>query len=54
MDRLEGRETDAATPLQGLWSIIVASAAQESIHTGQAVAIDEFITAHDLDALTGS
>jgi predicted dehydrogenase len=54
MDRLEGRETDAATPLQGLWSIIVAAAAQESIHSGQAVAIDEFITAHDLDALTGS
>lgn len=42
-DRLDGATTDAATPLQGLWSIIVASAAQESIRSGQAVAIDEFV-----------
>ena len=54
MDRLDGRDTDAATPLQGLWSIIVAAAAQESIHSGQAIAIEEFITANDLDALLGS
>ncbi len=53
MDRLQGRDTDAATPLQGLWSIIVASAAQESMLSGEAVAIDEFITANDLGKVTG-
>ncbi len=51
MDRLDGKDTDAATPLQGLWSIIVASAAQESMDTGRAVAVDDFIAAHELAPL---
>ena len=48
MDQLEGRSVDAATPLQGLWSMIVASAAQESIATGQAVDIKPFMQVNNL------
>jgi len=48
LDRLEGKTTDGATPEQGLWAMIVASAAQQSIATGQAVDIPAFITEHDL------
>ena len=48
MDQLEGRSVDAATPLQGLWSMIVASAAQDSMATGQAVDIAPFMQANNL------
>lgn len=48
MDQLEGRSVDAATPLQGLWSMIVASAAQTSMATGQAVDIAQFMKANNL------
>ncbi len=48
MDQLEGKSVDAATPLQGLWSMIVASAAQASMATGQAVNIEQFMQANDL------
>lgn len=53
MDRLDGLETDAATPMQGLWSIIVATAAQESIKTGQSVDIDNFIESNGLGGTLG-
>ncbi|MGB2260336.1 MAG: Gfo/Idh/MocA family protein [Porticoccaceae bacterium] len=48
MDQLEGKQVDAATPLQGLWSMIVASAAQESMASGQAVDIKQFMQANGL------
>jgi predicted dehydrogenase len=48
IDQLDGKTSDAATPLQGLWSIVVAAAAQESVATGQPVAIDTFIEQNDL------
>ncbi len=48
MDRLDGKDSDAATPLQGLWSIIVAAAAQESVDTEQPVGIEDFIERHAL------
>jgi hypothetical protein len=48
MDQLEGKQVDAATPLQGLWSMIVASAAQESMARGQAVDIKQFMQANGL------
>ena len=35
---------DAATPQQALWSLIVASAAQHSMATGQAVDVATFCT----------
>ena len=47
-DRLDGLATDAATPLQGLWSIVVAAAAEESRASGNPVDIGEFTTAHEL------
>lgn len=48
MDQLEGQSVDAATPLQGLWSMIVASAAQSSMATGQAIDIKQFMQANNL------
>jgi len=43
MDQLDGKSVECATVEQGLWSMIVASAAQHSIATGQAVSIDDFL-----------
>ncbi|MEK9544273.1 MAG: gfo/Idh/MocA family oxidoreductase, partial [Luminiphilus sp.] len=40
--QLEGGEADAATPLQGFWSLVVASAAQQSLASGEVILIDEF------------
>jgi hypothetical protein len=48
MDQLEGLSVDAATPLQGLWSMIVASAAQASMASGQAIDIKQFMMANNL------
>ena len=39
---------DAATPLQGLWSMIVASAAQASVASGQAIDVNQFMQANYL------
>lgn len=47
-DRLEGKETDSATPEQGLWAMIVASAAQHSSATGLPVEIEDYIAEHEL------
>jgi myo-inositol 2-dehydrogenase/D-chiro-inositol 1-dehydrogenase len=52
IDRLEGKATDAATPLQGLWAIIVASAAQASIAGGEPVSIPDFLIANRLHRAT--
>ena len=51
VDRLDGRETDSADPLQGLWSIIVATAAQESMRAGRPVDVPEWVRRHDLDGV---
>ena len=48
MDQLEGLSVDAATCRQGLWSMIVASAAQASMASGQAVDIKQFMMANNL------
>jgi myo-inositol 2-dehydrogenase/D-chiro-inositol 1-dehydrogenase len=48
MDQLDGIVSDSATPLQGLWSIIVASAAQHSMQTGQVVDIRKFMLDNNL------
>ncbi|MEM6513908.1 MAG: Gfo/Idh/MocA family oxidoreductase [Pseudomonadota bacterium] len=50
-DQLDGQSVDAATPLQGLWSIVVASAAQQSSATGESVRINDLISEHGLDRL---
>ncbi|GAB5499881.1 MAG: hypothetical protein PsegKO_21920 [Pseudohongiellaceae bacterium] len=52
IDRLEGKASDAATPLQGLWAIIVASAAQTAMASGQPVDIDNYLAENSLLELT--
>lgn len=51
MDQLDGRQVDCATVEQGLWSMIVASAAQESMASGQAVNIHSFLKSQQLEHL---
>ena len=51
MDRLEGKVVDSASPMQGMWAMVVASAAQQSLSSGQPVAVDEFIVENDLHTL---
>ncbi|MFK7865297.1 MAG: Gfo/Idh/MocA family protein [Pseudohongiellaceae bacterium] len=43
IEKLDGGEPDSATPLQGLWALIVASAAQESIRIGMPVLIKDYL-----------
>lgn len=43
IERLDGVDTDSATPEQGLWSLIVASAAQESIERKSVVVIEDYL-----------
>lgn len=50
-DQLEGKAVDCATPLQGMWAMIVASAAQESIRSGQPIEISELIAREKLASL---
>ena len=53
LDRIEGKAVEAATPEQGLWSMLVASAAQESSRSGQAVDIGDYAASNDLTRLLG-
>lgn len=48
INRMEGRASTAATAQEGLWSIIVAAAAQESIVKGQVVRINDFLKAEGI------
>jgi len=43
VDQFEGKDVDCATAEQGLWAVIVACAAQESITTDQPILIEEFL-----------
>lgn len=43
VDQLEGKVVDCATAMQGMWAMIVASAAQHSMADGQVVDVEEFI-----------
>ena len=51
IDRLDGKPSDSATPLEGLWSIVVAAAAQASSDSGKPVDIDAFTSGHGLTTL---
>lgn len=51
VDRLDGRPSDSATPMEGLWSIIVAAAAQASSDSGEPVDIDAFASEHGVAAM---
>ncbi|MFT7288713.1 MAG: myo-inositol 2-dehydrogenase/D-chiro-inositol 1-dehydrogenase [Halieaceae bacterium] len=46
MDRLEGRAADGATVTEGLWAMIVATAAQESIRTDSVIEIAALLRRH--------
>ena len=48
VDQLDGKACESATPVQGLWSMIVASAAQHSIKTQQVVDIRAFMLDNNL------
>lgn len=49
-DQLDGKSVDAATPAEGLWSIIIATAAQESTRIGQPIDVSSLIEAHGLES----
>ena len=51
VDQLAGESVDCATAMQGMWSMIVASAAQQSMATGQAVDVQAFIDTNGLGTL---
>ena len=51
-NQLKGKDSDCATPLQGLWSIIIACAAQESILKETYIMIDEFLDQNKLGWVT--
>lgn len=46
--QLRGQETDSATLEQGLWAILVASAAQESIESQALINVEKFLAAQGL------
>jgi myo-inositol 2-dehydrogenase / D-chiro-inositol 1-dehydrogenase len=49
IDRIEGKPTNAATTAEGFWSIVVGSAAEESVKTGKVVEINELLQRNGLD-----
>lgn len=48
IDNIEGKTTTTAAAEDGLWSVIVAAAAQESIKTGEAVYIADYLKRNDI------
>lgn len=49
INQIEAKASTAATALEGLWSIIVAAAAQASIANGQVISIDAFLEQQGLE-----
>jgi predicted dehydrogenase len=49
IERLEGADPDSATVLQGLWSIIVAAAAQESMASSMPIEVSDFLIKQGLE-----
>lgn len=49
INNIEGHTTNAATAVEGLWSVIVALAAQESIETGQVVQINDYLARQGIE-----
>ncbi len=48
IDNIEGKTTTTAAAEDGLWSVIVAAAAQESIKTGEVVYIADYLKRNDI------
>ncbi|NKB34364.1 MAG: gfo/Idh/MocA family oxidoreductase [Pseudomonadales bacterium] len=51
VDKLEGKTVDAATPLQGLWAMLVASAAQQSIAENRVIELEEYAVQNGIGKL---
>ncbi|MCA9836602.1 MAG: Gfo/Idh/MocA family oxidoreductase [Trueperaceae bacterium] len=49
INQIENIDSNAATPLEGLWSIVVAAAAQESIKSARVISINEFLQSQGLE-----
>jgi myo-inositol 2-dehydrogenase / D-chiro-inositol 1-dehydrogenase len=49
VNQIEGSASNAATAREGLWSVVVAAAAQESIATGQVVAINDILAKAEIN-----
>lgn len=43
VENIEGCRTNTATALEGVWAVLVAFAAQQSIETGAVVVVDELL-----------
>jgi myo-inositol 2-dehydrogenase/D-chiro-inositol 1-dehydrogenase len=48
LDQLEGKHVASATVQEGIWAMVVASAAQQSMLSGEAIDIAEFTKEHEL------
>lgn len=48
VDNIQGKPTTTASARQGLWSVIVAAVAQESIRCGQAITVDEYLAGRNI------
>ena len=53
LDRIEGRESAAATPEEGFWSIVVGAAAQASVESGQPIDIAAWLSEQNLSSFAG-
>ena len=51
INKLKGRESKCATPLEGLWSIIIAGAAQQSIKKNRQIMMTDFLDEKNLSWL---
>jgi hypothetical protein len=49
VDNIEGKETNTASAEEGLWSVIVGVAAEESVKTGGVVMINDLLQKNGLD-----
>lgn len=49
VDNIEGKETNTATAEEGFWSVVVGSAAEESVKTGQPVEIANLLKRHGMN-----
>lgn len=48
INKMEGKESTAATADEGFWSVVVGAAAEESIHTGKIVQINELLARNEI------
>ncbi|MCU7369476.1 Gfo/Idh/MocA family oxidoreductase [Paucibacter sp. O1-1] len=48
-DQMAGKKTNSATVEEGFWSIVVGSAAEESVNTGKIIEINEFLQSKGID-----